>query len=85
MEWNGDDVKDLAVKSALIRDMARERANDDMMVVSAQLACEFIDIVKRTRQSYDYAGFIDGLEEKVGGCFKIMVENIQARRKRQGY
>ena len=91
--YDGDDVKDIAVKSAIIRErlrahdrnafqMTMDLARDDLMPVSSKFGNDLYNDASYYRYSLNYDATIDSLENNCGAIFKIMVTNIQERKRR---
>ena len=92
-EYNGDDIKRIAIAAKTIDDMLKNRerqgfalaidfANDELRAVSPAAADALISAAKRYRLTGNYEYMVQAFEDNTGRVFKIMVNTIQARNRR---
>ena len=92
--YNGDDIKDIAIEAAEIREklrahdssafqMTTDFARRALTPISSSDANSLINSARYYSKSLNYDAMIYDLEEYCGRIFKIMVENIQERKRRE--
>lgn len=94
INYTAGELQALAVESAEIREMLRAHdsnafqmitdfARRELMPISSTPANSLINSARYYSRSLNYDAMISDLEEYCGMIFKIMVENIQERKRRE--